>query len=71
MAAISRISEHDFEIRIIGQGTAEYDKLIPYATTFIGIRDKRIGYIANERFEIEAGLNLTRKKDFSNLSAHG
>ena len=71
LAAISRISEHDFEIRIIGQGTAEYDKLIPYATTFIGIRDKRIGYIANERFEIEAGLNLTRKKDFSNLSAHG
>ncbi len=67
LAAISRISEYDFEIRIIHQGTAEFNTLIPYATTFIGIRDKRIGYITNERFEQESGFKLTFTNAFNNL----
>ena len=69
LAAISRISEHDFEIRIIQQGTDEFDRLISYATTFIGIRNKRIGYITNERFETEGNLKLTSDKDFRKLMA--
>lgn len=71
LAAISRIAEHDFDIRIIRQGTDEFNKLIPYATTFIGIRDKRIGYITNERFEEEADLELTSNTNFRNLPTHG
>ena len=71
IAAISRISEHDYEIRIIRQGTTEYDDLIPYATTFIGIHDKRIGYLNNERFEQETGISLTTEKAFAKLSTHG
>ena len=70
MAAISRISEHDYEIRIIRQGTTEYDDLIQYATTSIGIRDKRIGYLNNERFEQETGISLTTEKTFAKLPTH-
>jgi len=67
MAAISRLSEYDYEIRIIRQGTSEYAALLPYAVTFIGIRDKRIGYIANERFERETGITLTPVQDFRDI----
>lgn len=70
MATISRVSENDYEIRIIRQGTAEFSALIPYATTFIGIREKRIGYIANERFERETGITLTPERDFPRLPRH-
>ncbi len=67
MATISRISEHDYEIRIIRQGTAEFSSLLPYATTFVGIRDKRIGYLANDRFEQASGFRLKSGKDFRAL----
>jgi hypothetical protein len=67
LAAISRISEHDYEVRIIRQGTPEYNTLIRYASTFIGIRGKRIGYIANERFERETGIGLTSERDFADI----
>lgn len=67
LAAISRISEHDYEVRIIRQGTAQHDTLIPYASTFIGIRDKRIGYIANDRFERETAIVLPSERDFRDI----
>lgn len=67
MASISRISENDYEVRIVRQGTSEFRSLLPYATTFIGIRDKRIGYIANDRFEQVSGFELTSENDFRGL----
>ena len=67
LAAISRISEYNFEVRIIKQGSATFNKLIPYATTFIGNRNKQIGYITNERFAQEAAVNLTSEKAFGSL----
>lgn len=71
LAAISRISEYDYEIRIIKNGTKEYGQLIPYATTFIGIRKKRIGYLTNERFEKESGIALNTKKSLNNIPHKG
>lgn len=67
IAAISRFSEYDYEVRIIRQGTPEFDILIPYTTTFVGIRGKRIGYINNERFEEKTGFKLTSARDFNDL----
>lgn len=71
LAAISRISEHNYEIRIVRQGTHEFANLIPFATTYIGIREKRIGYLNNDRFEQETGVTITKKNEFSKLPSYG
>ncbi|MFA5877545.1 MAG: restriction endonuclease [Candidatus Paceibacterota bacterium] len=67
IAAISRISEHDYEVRIFRQDTPAFTALFPYATNFIGHRDKKIGFLANDRFEQETGIVLTPDNRFGNL----
>jgi hypothetical protein len=67
MAVISRISEYDYEIRIFLKGTQNFEKLIPYATNFIGIREKKIGYLNNDIFEQETGIGLTSPNNFKAL----
>lgn len=67
LAVISRISEHDYEIRIVQRETPEFSILSPYATTFIGHRDKRIGYLSNEKLEQELGIHLPTPQEFKNL----
>lgn len=48
LAVISRISEYDYEIRIVPQNSRHYSRLLAYATTFIGNYGKRFGYISND-----------------------
>lgn len=50
LAALTRIGEKDYEMRIFRQNSVEYGKLIPFAVTFIGQRGKRYGYIDNASF---------------------
>ena len=67
MALISRISEYNYEVRIFRQGSSEFNKLSPYATNFIGNRQKRLGYITNKRLEETLGIKLISKKEFNRL----
>lgn len=50
LAAITRISEYEFELRIIKAESDTYSSLIPYAVTFIGHQGKKYGYISNADF---------------------
>jgi hypothetical protein len=68
LAVISRISEYDYEIKIVHQATREYDLLRPYATTFIGHRDKRIGYLSNEKLEELLNIQLPTREEFRRMS---
>jgi len=48
LALITRISEYDYELRIIKQNSRYYTTLLSYATTYIGNFGKRFGYIDND-----------------------
>lgn len=50
MAAITRIGESDYELRIISQGSEIFNSLDPYAMTHIGHQGKRYGFISNSEF---------------------
>ena len=50
LAALTRIGERDYELRIFKQNTEEYNELIQYAVTHIGQQGKRYGYIDNATF---------------------
>ena len=71
LAAISRISEFNYEIRIIRKNTAEYLNIIHHATNFIGHQGKKIGYLTNNRFEKESGFKVVSKSLFNKLSMRG
>ena len=50
MAALTRLSEKDYELRIFQIGTPIFLELQKYAINFIGHMGKRYGYIDNETF---------------------
>ena len=50
LAAISRISEYNYELRIIKRASDNYTLLSPYATNFIGHQGKKFGYVSNSDF---------------------
>jgi hypothetical protein len=50
LAAISRTSEYNYELRILRKNSPQYAKLISYAINFIGHRGKKFGYIPNSDF---------------------
>jgi len=50
LAALTRIGERDYELRIFKQNATEYNELIQYAVTHIGQQGKRFGYIDNASF---------------------
>lgn len=53
LALITRVSEYDYEIRIVSTEDANYHRLLAYATSYIGSYGKRFGYIENaELFRI-------------------
>jgi hypothetical protein len=47
LALITRLSDYDYEIRIIKKNAKNYNAFSSYATTFIGGKGKRFGYISN------------------------
>ncbi len=50
LAAITRIGEQRYEMRLYQQNSRQYAALMPYAVHFIGSRGKRYGFLPNERF---------------------
>lgn len=49
LALITRITEYDYELRIIKKNDSPtYEKLLRYATTFVGNYGKRFGYMSND-----------------------
>lgn len=50
LAALTRIGERDYEMRIFRRDSVEYNELIQYAVTYIGQQGKRYGYIDNASF---------------------
>ena len=58
LAAISRVGEMDYELRLYRQGSREYERLMPYALNFIGHQGKQYGYIPNLEFNAVTGLRV-------------
>ena len=50
LAAITRVGERDYELRIIKQGSSEYTNLKHYTINFIGHQGKKFGYLSNKEF---------------------
>jgi len=58
LAAVSRVGEDEYELRIIKQGSAAFARLRPYAIYDIGHEGKKYGYIDNDDFEDVIGSRL-------------
>lgn len=56
LAAITRVSELEYDLRIIKKDSASYDDLLPHAVNFIGHKGKKYGYIDNEDFKSILGI---------------
>jgi hypothetical protein len=50
LAAISRVGEREYELRIIRQGSSEYRALELFLVTYIGHQGKKYGYVDNAAF---------------------
>lgn len=50
LAAITRVSEYQYELRIIKKELDLYAQLMPYAINYIGHKGKKYGYIPNNEF---------------------
>ena len=50
IAAITRLGDRHYELRLYSQMSPQYTALSPYAVHFIGNRRKRYGFLANETF---------------------
>ena len=61
IAAISRIGESEYELRLFKQTTATYTLLREHAINHIGSRGKMYGYIENSEFERLANIRLNRR----------
>lgn len=58
LAAISRVGEASYEVRLYRQGTPEHDALKPHAVHMIGHQGKRYGYMPNSEFAAAVGLPI-------------
>jgi hypothetical protein len=58
LAAITRVGEADYEMRIYRQGSKAYKALMPYAVNFIGHQGKQYGYMPNSEFGALTGVKL-------------
>ena len=56
LAAISRVGETRYELRLYRQGSQECTALLPYAVHIVGHQGKRYGYVPNSEFAAMAGL---------------
>jgi hypothetical protein len=58
LAAISRVGETCYELRLYRQGSAEYAGLMPVAVHMIGHQGKRYGYMPNAEFAATVRLPM-------------
>ena len=56
IAAISRVGDSDYQLRLYRQDSEIWRALDSYAIHFIGNRGKRYGFISNQEFETVAGV---------------
>lgn len=61
LAAISRVGESRYELRIYHQGTDLFRRLSPYAINFIGHQGKQYGFISNQEFQDAIGARIGRR----------
>ena len=50
LAAITRIGENDYELRVIKKDSDDFSNLEPHAINFIGYQGKKFGYLSNSDF---------------------
>ncbi len=50
IAAVTRVGENEYELRIIDQASDNFTRLDPYTINFIGHQGKKYGYISNAAF---------------------
>ena len=60
IAAISRVGETRYELRIYRQGSTIYRRLDSRAIHFIGNQGKRYGFITNREFQEITGIRIGR-----------
>ena len=60
IAAISRVDESRYELRIYRQNTQPYRELAAYAINFIGHQGKQYGFISNQKFQKTIGTRIGR-----------
>ena len=60
VAAISRIAESSYELRIFRQDTPMASRLATHAVYFVGNRGKRYGFVSNDGFRDETGIQFGR-----------
>ncbi|MXX88734.1 MAG: restriction endonuclease [Boseongicola sp. SB0677_bin_26] len=58
IAAISRVGESSYELRLFRQSTKTGRDLMKHAVNFIGHQGKRYGFMANQRFERVSGRSV-------------
>jgi hypothetical protein len=51
LAAIKRVSESRYELKIVREGTPCHAALKPYTVNFIGAQGKQYGFLSNEEYE--------------------
>lgn len=56
LAAISRVGESSYELRLFRAGSSLYQALEPFAIHFIGHQGKKYGYITNRKFTTMTGI---------------
>jgi len=61
LAAITRVGETSYELRIHRQGSSEYKALMPYAVNFVGHQGKQYGFLPNAEFSNTVGLKIGAK----------
>ena len=60
VAAISRIGESSYELRLFRQETPIASQLAAHAVNFIGNRGKRYGFVSNDGFRSATGIRFGR-----------
>lgn len=65
IAAITRISESKYELRLFRAGSALFAALNPHAVNFVGHQGKQYGYIPNSQFYTLIGAPKGRAKHLS------
>ncbi|MCB9993009.1 MAG: restriction endonuclease [Hyphomicrobiaceae bacterium] len=58
LAAITRVGEHRYELRIFQDGSSHFAELSSYAINFIGHKGKSYGYLANSEFQEIIGAKV-------------
>lgn len=61
IAAISRVGESRYELRIYKTGSATYAALAPNAINFIGHQGKQYGFMSNQEFQAAIGSRIGRR----------